>query len=327
MPTYGNTAAVPLSIAVFLATDNYDYNDNPDTISVTTLLKPLRQIILASRVDNNDATVDLAQMVPNRMGNAIHDAIERAWVDNYQVAMKSLGYPDRVISQIKINPKPEELTEDCLPIYLEQRTYRKMGRYTISGKFDFVGDGRPEDFKSTSAYTWIYQNNDEKYVWQGSLYRWLNPTIITRDEMAIQFIFTDWSRSKAMMDPKYPQDRIQQKIFKLKSIAETEAFISNKLSLIETYWDMPEEDIPHCTDAELWRSEPVFKYYKNPEKTTRSTKNFDSLHDARLRLIEDGSVGMIKEVPGQVNACKYCSSFSICSQKDALIANGDLLMG
>ena len=327
MPNYGNTSAVPLSIAVFLATDNYDYNDDPNTISATTLLKPLRQIILASRIDNKDATVDLDQMVPNRMGNAIHDAIERAWTSNHAVAMKALGYPERVISQVRINPTPDEVAQGCLPIYLEQRSHRKIGKYTISGKFDFVGDGRVEDFKSTSAYTWLHQTSDEKYIWQGSVYRWLNPAIVTKDEMAIQFIFTDWARVRAMTDPKYPQNRIQQKIYKLRSLEETEAFIHRKLELLDTYWHMPEESIPHCTDEDLWRSEPVFKYYKNPAKTARSTKNFESIHDARLRLIEDGNIGLIKEVPGQVTACKYCSAFSICSQKDHLIANGDLIMG
>ena len=110
------------------------------------------------------------------------------------------------------------------------------------------------------------------------------------------------------------------------SLNETGAFIERKLRLIEQYWDAHEQDIPLCDDEELWRSEPVFKYYKNPTKVLRSTMNFDSVHDARLRLIEDGSVGLIKEVPGQVTACKYCPAFAACSQKDALIAQGDLLV-
>jgi len=76
----------------------------------------------------------------------------------------------------------------------------------------------------------------------------------------------------------------------------------------------------------LWRSEPEFKYYKNPEKMSRSTKNFDSMKEARMRFIEDGSVGIIVERPGQVTACKYCSAFAICKQKDALIASGDLIL-
>lgn len=324
MGKYANVSQVPLSLAVFLVSDNYDHDSS--TISATALIKPLRQIILSNRVPTEEAIVDLIQMVPSRMGSAIHDAIERSWKDNYQIALDHLGYPKKVIEKIRINPKPEELQDGQIPIYLEQRAYKQVGKFLISGKYDFIGDGRVEDFKSTSTYSATNNTNDEKYIWQGSIYRWLNPDIITKDEMAIQFIFTDWSKAKAMQDPKYPQQRIQQRILPLKSVQETDGFVRRKLSQIDEYWDKPEEEIPHCSDEDLWRSEPVFKYYKNPEKTSRSTKNYDTRQEAYLRLAEDGNVGKVVEQPGTVTACKYCSAFSICSQKDALIAQGDLLI-
>lgn len=326
MSKYANTSSVPLSLAVFLATDNYDHDQDENTISATALIKPLRQIVLSARVPEDMTPVDLVNMVPSRMGSAIHDAIERSWKDNYPNALASLGYPKRVIEKIRINPKPEELTDGVIPIYMEQRAKKTVGKFTVTGKYDFIGDGRVEDFKSTSTYTATNNTNDEKYIWQGSIYRWLNPQIITKDEMAIQFIFTDWSKVKAMADPKYPQQRIQQRILPLKSIQETDAFVTRKINQIEQYWGATEEQLPPCTDTDLWRSEPVFKYYKNPEKRTRSTKNFDNRHDAQLRYIEDGSVGIVVEQPGQVTACKYCPAFAVCSQKDALIASGDLVL-
>lgn len=326
MPKYGNTSSVPLSLAVFLATDSYDYNDDPNCISATALLKPLRQLVLSARVPVEDAVIDLAQMMSSRLGTAIHDGIERAWKTNYARAMADIGLPNGVIKKVLINPKPEELTDGCIPIYLEQRAYRQAGKFKISGKFDFIGDGRVEDFKSTSTYTYMNQTNNDKYAWQGSIYRWLQPEKITKDEMAIQFIFTDWSKAQASSNPNYPQQRFQQQIFQLKSLPETEAFIKRKLEAIERYWDAPENELPPCSDEELWRSEPIWKYYKNPQKTARSTKNFDIKQEAYIRLSEDGNVGIVKEVPGQVMACKYCQAFPVCSQKDQLIASGDLIM-
>jgi len=326
MITYTNTSSIPLSLAVFLATDTYDHNTDISSISTTALIKPLRQLILSKRVPDADAAVDITQMVASRMGTAIHDAIERAWTNNYENALSVLGYPEHIIKRIQINPKSEELKDDSFPIYMEQRAYKTVGKFVVSGKFDFVGEGRVEDFKSTSTYTAMHSTNDEKYILQGSIYRWLNPKIITKDEMAIQFIFTDWSAAKARIDPTYPQQRIQQRLLPLKSVDETDHYVKQKLSQITQYWDADEDQLPHCSDEDLWRSVPVFKYYKNADKTSRSTKNFDSLHDARLRFIEDGNVGFIKEVPGQVTACKYCAAFSVCSQKDALIAQGDLIL-
>lgn len=324
MPTYSNTSSVPLSLAVFLATDNYDHDSS--TISATTLIKPLRQVILGSRVPTDDSAVDLGQMIASRIGTAIHDGIERAWKDNYQEAMKLIGIPKHVISKVEINPTIARSKEDgVIPVFMELRSSKTIGTKTVSGKFDFVAEGRVEDFKTTSVYTAMNHTNDEKYILQGSIYRWLNPDIITKDEMAIQFIFTDWSGARARTETGYPQQRFQQLVLPLKSLQETDTFVKQKLTQIETYWDAPEDTLPLCSDKDLWRSDPVFKYYKNPEKTARSTKNFPTRAEANIRLAEEG-VGMVLEQPGQVTACKYCSAFSICSQKDDLIAKGDLII-
>ena len=265
-------------------------------------------------------------MIPSRIGTAIHDGIEKAWLHNHVNAMMLLNYPQRVIEKVLINPTKEQLKEDSIPFYLERRSYKQVGSYTVSGKFDFVGEGRVEDFKTTSTYTAINNTNDEKYILQGSMYRWLNQDIITKDEMAIQYIFTDWSGARAKIDPSYPQQRFKERVLPIKSVTETEHFVRTKLEAITKHKDTPEEELPQCTDDDLWRSAPVFKYYKNPEKTTRSTKNFDTKQEAYIRLAEEGGKGLVLEKPGQVTACKYCNAFSVCSQKDALIAQGDLIL-
>ena len=323
---FANVSEVPLALAVFLASDFYDHNDDPFTISATTLLKPLRQIILPNRIPPGEGLVNLADMMNSRMGTAIHDAIEKAWMQNYRGAMEAIGYPQRVIDRVRINPKPEELTEDCFPIYLEQRLKRQLGKWTVTGKFDFIGEGRVQDFKSTGTYTYTKQTNSEKYAQQGSIYRWLDPELITQDEMDIHYIFTDWKPAMAKTDPSYPPKRFHKQSFPLMTLMETESFIRRKIALIEQYWDAPEADIPECDDSELWRSEPVFKYYKNPEKTARSTKNFTTKPEAYAFMAEQGNVGIVKEVPGQVTACKYCPAFITCAQKDRLVAAGDLVL-
>lgn len=325
-PRFANVSEVPLALAVFLATDSYDHNDDPNTISATTLLKPLRQIILPGRIPEGEGLVNLADMMNSRMGTAIHDGIEKAWMTNHQMAMQSLGLPQRVIDRVRINPAPEELSDDILPIYLEQRLKRQLGKWTITGKFDFVGEGRVQDFKSTSVFTYKNQTGADKYTQQGSIYRWLDPKMIHQDQMDIHYIFTDWKGAMVKTDPNYPPRRFHKQSFDLMSLSETEGFIRKKLALIEQYWDAPEEEIPLCDDTELWRSEPVFKYYKNPEKTVRSTKNFPTKPEAYAFMAENNNVGIVKEVPGQVTACKYCPAFAACTQKDQLVAMGDLIL-
>ena len=325
---FANVSEVPLALAVFLATDSYDHNDDPFTVSATTLLKPLRQIILPNRIPAGEGLVNLADMMNSRMGTAIHDGIEKAWMNNHRGAMRDIGLPDRVISRVVINPDEQdlEMNPDWIPIYLEQRLKRQLGKWTITGKFDFIGEGKVQDFKSTSTFTYKKQTGADKYTQQGSIYRWLDPKKIHQDRMDIHYIFTDWKGAMVKSDPSYPPKRFHTQSFELLSLNETEAFIRKKLALIEQYWDAPEEEIPQCSDEELWRSEPQFKYYKNPEKTARSTKNFDTMQDAMLRLSEDGNVGIVKEVPGQVTACRYCPAFAACTQKDQLVAAGDLIL-
>ena len=223
-----------------------------------------------------------------------------------------------------INPSNDELYEGCIPVYLEQRSTREVAGRIVSGKYDFVGEGRLEDFKTTGVFTYMNNTKDQDYILQGSIYRWLNPKVITQDQMAIQFLFTDWSAALSRQNPNYPQARTVQKLYQLKSLPETEHFIVSKIRLIDKYWNAPEEEIPACTDEELWRSEPQWKYYRDPKKTTRSTKNFDNKQEAYLRMAQDGNVGVIVEVPGKAVACKYCPAFPVCKQAQALIVAGDL---
>ncbi len=203
-----------------------------------------------------------------------------------------------------------------------------MGKWVITGKFDFVGEGRVQDFKTTSVWTYKNQVNANKYIQQGSIYRWLNSKMIHQDEMDIHYIFTDWKGGMQKSDPGYPPRRFHKQSFPLMSVGETEQFIRAKVNLIDKHWDTDEESLPLCDDEELWRSEPQFKYYKSGDTTkSRSTKNFDSRQEAVIFMTTNGGTGAIKEVPGQVTACKYCPAFAICSQKDTLIASGDLLIG
>ena len=200
---FANVSEVPLALAVFLASDFYDHSDDPNEISATTLLKPLRQIILASRVPPGDGMTNLADMMNSRMGTAIHDGIEKAWKSNYRPAMEALGLPQRVIDRIRINPTQGDVDLaaaqgiEIIPIYMEQRLKRKIGKWTVTGKYDFVGEGKVQDFKSTGTFTYKKQTNADKYIQQGSIYRWLDSKLITQDTMEIHYIFTDWKPSMA----------------------------------------------------------------------------------------------------------------------------------
>ena len=318
-----NNSNISLSLAVWLLHDEYDYVNEPNYISVTTLMKPLRHIILPRRIPRELVETDVSDFIARALGHSLHDSIEKSWAKGFRRCLALLGYPEAVIDRVRINPTPEELaaTPNAIPIYLEQRAKKTVtvnGKtWTVGGKFDMVAEGIVHDNKSTSAYTWVYGGRDDEHQQQGSLYRWLNPDKITEDFIRINYIFTDWQKSQAKQNPNYPQKRVESKDIVLLSEAEVQRWVEWKLQLVMKYWDAPERDIPNCTDEELWMSDPKFKYYADPAKTSgRSTKNFDSLLEANAFKAEKGNKGIIITVPGEPKRCDYCDAFPLCTQKD-----------
>lgn len=319
---YSNQTNLPTAIAVWLAHDTYDRAEAG--LSATSLLKPVRQVILSQRIPEGEGIIDVSGLIKSRIGTAIHDAIERAWIsDRLDSTLKSLGASDKTISRVKINP--ETIEGPCYPIYLELRSSKDILGVKVTGKFDFIDNGRLIDFKTTSTFAYTSGNKDEDYIMQGSIYRWLNPEIITDEFMDICFIFTDWQKNRYLSDPRnYPSSQIISRSFKLHSAAFVQSYVEERVRTLIRLQDVPEKDLPLCTDKDLWRKPDTFKYYKNPQKQTKSTANFDNLNDANRRFLDDGAVGLVKTVKGGVSACLYCSAFTVCTQKDRLIESGEL---
>jgi hypothetical protein len=322
-----NTADISLDLAVWLLHDEYDYVQEENYISVTSLMKPIRQIILPSRIPPGDRVLDVTDFVASALGKSIHDSIEKAWTKGLEHKLGLLGYGPDTIQRVKVNPTLEEVraSNSIIPVYIEQRAIREHRGRRIGGKFDMVTDGIVKDNKSTSAFAWVAGTRDEEHILQMSLYRWIDAAQehrkITEDFGQINYIFTDWSKMMARQNPKYPQSRVLSKKLELLSLEDTERWVDEQLALIDKWHDAPESQIPHCTDQELWRSDPKFKYYADPKKAAeggRSTKNFDSLTAANQHQVAMGK-GVVITVPGEPKRCSYCNAFDACTQKDAYL--------
>ena len=318
-----NVHGISLPLAVWLLHDEYDYIDEPNYISATSLLKSTRQLVLSRRVNHEERELDISAFLASRMGTAMHDSIEKAWIASGSRAMKKLGYPDKIAENIVVNPTPEQLAAnpDIIPVWMEQRSFREITvdgvTYKIGGKFDIVLEGRLFDAKSTSVYSYLLGRKDEDYAMQGGIYRWLNPELITSEHIYIQFIFTDWQKARARNDASYPQTKAFEYPVELPSLEDTERFIVGKIREIAKYQNSADNEIPHCTDKELWRGETVYKYYADASKTTgRSTKNFEDKAEAHAFMASKGGKGVVIAVPGDVRACEFCPAFNACKQKD-----------
>ena len=329
-----NNHGISLMLAVWLLHDEYDYQKGDNYISATSLLKSTKQIILSKRVPATEREADLVDFLASRFGHAVHDSIEKAWRSNrLPQYIQKLGYPENIANSLVVNPEQADFdaNPDLIPIWIEQRAIKEITlpdgtKWKIGGKFDMVLDHRLHDTKTTSVYAYIKRSKDDDYGLQGGIYRWLNPDKIDNEYVFIQFLFTDWQRSMAKQNPDYPQQKAVEHPVLMPSNEDVETYIVGKVQELARLWNAPEDKLPDCTDKELWRSDPQFKYYTDPEKAkdpnARSTKNFDSLAEANVHLKEKGK-GVVITKLGEAKACEYCPAFDVCEQKDQYFAQGN----
>ena len=327
-----NNTNLGITMSLWLATDTYDHfpedapNDDIPIISVTQLLKPIKALVLAQRIPPGEVETEITDLMNARLGQSIHAAIEHAYGHhNMDLLLRHLGFPASLVDRIVVNPTKEvlEKKQNAFPIYLEKRVYRKIKTSAgtevwISGKFDQVVGGKPEDNKSTKVYSYTKMDQSESgnYALQMGMYKWLNPEIITADMGQINFILTDWNKRDAGREG-YPAKPVMEMPVNLMDATDAEKFIRAKLDEIEQNAELPEADIIRCKDEELWRSEDVHKYYADPETAARggrATKNFDSYAEAQNFKATKGK-GVVKTVPGEVKRCGYCEAAPLCMQR------------
>ena len=109
------------------------------------------------------------------------------------------------------------------------------------------------------------------------------------------------------------------------SYEETDQFIKQRIEELHRFSTLPETELPYCTDEELWRDAPAYKFYTKVD-SKRATKVCDSYAEAHAVFMERGATGIIKEFPGRVKRCAYCDGKTLCTQKNQYIEEGLLTL-
>ena len=299
-------------ISVWLAANTYTGGNSETSISATGLLRSTRQQVLQRKAikEDNELEVDISSLMKSKTGTAIHKCIELSWTDPELLknACQALGWVDSRVNKIHVNP--EEPIEGETNVYFEQRAYKDFNGWRINGEFDCVLNGTVIDFKSTSVYTYINKTKEQDYIKQLSIYRWLNPKLITNDVGIIQYIFTDWNQNYTLSDPTYPKHPFVTIELPLLSLREVEDFISKSLRNIDYYTENLDK-LPLCDDHTLMVSE-VWQYFKDPN-ASRATKNFSSKIEAMTYMASKGT-GIVKKKIQEPKGCNYCNCKHMCSQ-------------
>lgn len=308
-----NKTNISLPLATWLASNSYGGKPEPKRLSATSLLQGTRKLVyqeLINRGTFEESSLDISELLASKLGSAIHQNIQNVWEDDTtrSNALLALGIKPEVISKIKVNPS--KVHPGDIPVYFEVRTNKVFNDWTISGQFDMVYDGQIQDFKSTSTYVYMKNIKKDDYIKQLSIYKWLNPELITEDTGVIHYIFKNWDKNK-VHEEGYPQTPFVSVTYELLPLHEVQKLITSKIMDIEACLEYPNM-LPDCDNKDLMIHEDVYQYFSS-ESSVRASKNFDNLAEANKYLASKGK-GLVKKKMQEPKGCYWCNCRGVCTQ-------------
>lgn len=271
-----NRANLPTPF-VRMAEDKYTIK--PKRYSVTTLLKPVREILL-NRRHNEDIEQDCSDMIWLLFGKAVHSILEQ--------------YSDGM----------SEFTEEKLTVKLENG-------YTISGVIDLYDLDKKMvvDYKTASTWKVIYKDFDD-WKKQGLMYAWLlRKNGLDCDKVIFYAILKDWSKTKAKVDREYPQSPVVKVEFDIAGVDEIDKYIKEKIDEIIFYEDKPDSELPLCSLEDRWNDGDKYAVMRKGRKT--AMRVLDSMSEAETWKEANG--GDFIEVRKGVD--KKCVDYCLCCSK------------
>jgi len=239
-----------------LAHSDYDFKPKSRQISATTLLKPIKEIVLAQQNPDLLPTMDVTDFTAAKLGSSFHAVLEKVWTEepHFVTTVIKDYFPEYADRELLVNPTKKQIkkSDNPLVVYIEQRGFISINGWDIFMKFDVVFDGQVQDAKTTSA--WKYAKGDIlDYQLQMGMGKIIHPKIIKDiDHFKIHYIFKDWS-AKYENTPNYPSASAISATYPHLPNQEVIDWIEDRLNLLEDtlYSGYDAQDIP-CSDHDRW---------------------------------------------------------------------------
>jgi hypothetical protein len=273
--------------AIIQAIKNDDYTKGKSDISITGLISPARKRVLLKKFDEQ-IECDYADKINILMGQVMHGILERA----NKAALA------------------------------EERFYLDLEGITISGEMDAVYEdsGLLQDYKLTSLYQVKDGKVSEEYEAQLNCYAYLlKYGYRLKDEQRIQvnykinkmqdvFLLKDWSKPKALRDPKIPKYQCVIIDVPMWGDDKTLQYIVSRINAHKA----ANKKLPDCTLEERWAEPDKWAVMKPGAK--KSIKNHEDKAEAELHAVKVGAEVQFR--PGSSSRCEggYCDAASVCEQ-------------
>lgn len=235
---FTNKYNLPDPLFQLLTYDDYQHKGD---FSVTELLLPPRIRQLRKRYYNE----------------ITEDCIDRLWS-----VLGKIGH--KLIDQVDV--------ENAIT---EERLYLAIKGVVIAAKPDLWMPNFLDDYKFTTVWTGIFWPKED-YVKQINYYApFYEEAGFKVDQLFITCIYRDWQLSKKKYDKDYPP-QIQR--FEVKKTPDIINDMTERISLHYQFMDTPDDELPFCSDNEVW-AKPTMYAVRKP-KLKRALRIFDSMEFA-----------------------------------------------
>jgi hypothetical protein len=262
-------------------------------ISVTRLIDSPRAVALRKR-HANEITEDAADRVWALLGQVAHGILERS---------------NTVFSRDMA----------------EQRLFADVGGWRVSGQFDRLSlddGGTLSDWKLTS--TWSVIGPEPKLEWTAQLNTLAflaRHNGIRVSKLEIIALLRDWSRGRARAGGDYPPHQVARIPIPLWPQSVAADYVAARVGLHQAAEGLPDDELPPCTDAEVWRAASVFAVRKPGRKT--AVRLHATEIEATTHARELGGAHYVEHRPGRATRCQnYCPVSALCNQWRAEQAAG-----
>lgn len=190
----------------------------------------------------------------------------------------------------------------------EEKLVVEFNGVTISGKADLYHNGRLEDYKITSVYSFLLGHEKTKPEWENQLnvYAWMFEKLGKPvKELWVRAILRDFQTSKVGTANNYPSIPFQSVYVPLWTLDGQERYIRARI-------EAHKSDNPNCSDEECWLRGEAWAVYKNNNK--KALRVFDNKESAEKLASTDKSLSVVYRV-GIYNRCdNYCVVSKFCTQ-------------
>ena len=279
--------------AVFAALTRDEYDPGESDFSVTTILKPPREVQLIRRHDF-EIVKDAMDMCWSVLGTAIHNIFE------------------------------EHCEEEAVA---EMRMYKTILDQLIGGQLDHYRDGLITDYKCTSVWSWIFGGNIKKWTEQQNVYAEIyrdNGLAVKR--LRILCFFRDWKFNEYRRNPReYPPCPIMVINLEVWPDGSAVPFMEGRTQLQLNAVDLPDEKLPLCTEEEMWAKPDKYGIKKvGNKKASKCTLTEEEAHqwiNAAKAKAKKPANYVIDFRPGERTKCeRFCDASAFCNQYQEYLA-------